>query len=309
VTTQTITVREDRPFAASKVNRQAGYIDGVLICGTTSRNGRDYPAAVLKRDYAKYEGAAVNCDHRAEATVERRVGWFTNVQPGTDGKPRGRLHLLKSHPMAERVYEAAERNPSLFGMSHVAVCGTTRVNGRETVESINKVVSIDLVADPATTTGLYESTMKRIREAGEVFAADSTVMKVTAEKLRGLVDMLEGGQCSLDEFETWVHELIADTRKAAGVGKGVPGAEGLIPTDGKAFAEALKRPGWWQPDRVDGKAYAEWLKSSGTRTFAEYTAPPKAGGVPATGKAFADWVEGRPSEADVRRFIASVTGN
>ena len=29
--------------------------------------------------------------------------------------------------------------------------------GRETVESINKVLSIDLVADPATTKSLYES--------------------------------------------------------------------------------------------------------------------------------------------------------
>ena len=155
--TRTITAVESAPFAASKVNREAGYIDGVLICGVTSRNGRDYPAHVLVRDFARYESAPVNADHGDESTVGRRLGWFSDVKPGADGRPRGRLNVLKAHPLAEAVFEAAERNPSLFGMSHVAVCGTKRVNGRETVESINKVLSIDLVADPATTKSLYES--------------------------------------------------------------------------------------------------------------------------------------------------------
>lgn len=155
--TRTITAVERAPFASSKVDRESGHIDGVLICGIESRNNRDYPLAVLRRDFARYEGAAVNCDHADEPTVARRLGWFTNVQPGADGRPRGRLNVLKSHPMAAAVFEAAERNPSLFGMSHVAVCGTKRINGRETVESINKVLSIDLVADPATTKSLYES--------------------------------------------------------------------------------------------------------------------------------------------------------
>ena len=155
--TITITAIERAPFASTRVDREAGHIDGVLICGVQSRNGRDYPTSVLSRDYARYEGAAVNCDHADESTVGRRLGWFSDVKPGADGRPRGRLNLLKSHPMSAAVFEAAERNPSLFGMSHVAVCGTKRINGRETVESINKVLSIDLVADPATTKSLYES--------------------------------------------------------------------------------------------------------------------------------------------------------
>lgn len=155
--TVTVTAVERAPFASSQVNREGGFIDGVLICGVTSRNGRDYPAHVLSRDYARYENAPVNADHGDEPTVGRRLGWFSDVKPGPDGRPRGRLNVLKSHPLAESVFEAAERNPALFGMSHVAVCGTKRINGRETVESINKVLSIDLVADPATTKSLYES--------------------------------------------------------------------------------------------------------------------------------------------------------
>jgi hypothetical protein len=152
-----LTERVNKPFAGTRVNREAGTIDGVLICGTESANGRDYPAAVLRRDYAVYEGAVVNCDHARESTVDRRFGWFTGVKPGDDGRPRGTLNVLLQHPMAARVFEAAERNPALFGFSHVAMCETTRgKNGREVVEAIKGVESIDLVASPATTKGLFE---------------------------------------------------------------------------------------------------------------------------------------------------------
>ncbi len=165
-----ITERVAAPFAGARVNRDAGTISGVLLCGTVSSNGRDYPVAVFRRDYARYEGRPVNCDHGRDATVDRRFGWFTNVRPGSDGRPRGTLHCLKSHPMYERVMEAAERNPALFGFSHVAMCQTKLANGREVVESIDAVESIDLVAEPATTKGLFEGkgmslTVRRLCEA------------------------------------------------------------------------------------------------------------------------------------------------
>lgn len=146
-----------------KVDREAGTIAGVLVCGNVSSNGRDYPNAVFARDYAKYEGRPVNCDHGRDATVDRRLGWFTDVRPAADGRPRGTLHCLKSHPMYERVMEAAERNPKLFGFSHVAMCRTRYEGGREVVESIDSVESIDLVAEPATTQGLFEGRAKEPR--------------------------------------------------------------------------------------------------------------------------------------------------
>jgi hypothetical protein len=138
------------------VNREAGTIENVLICGTQSANGRDYPPAVFRRDYKAYEGRPCNCDHGKDATVERRLGWFSHVRCDEQGRPRGTLNVLKSHPMYERVMESAERFPGMFGFSHVAECQTTRKNGREVVEAINRVESIDLVAEPATTKGLFE---------------------------------------------------------------------------------------------------------------------------------------------------------
>lgn len=158
MTTKRVIERAARPFAETSVDREAGVVRNVVLCGFTSANGRDYPADVFKRDYALYEGRPVNADHGKEASVGRRIGWFQNVRPGPDGRPRGDFHVLKSHPLAESVFEAAERNPSLYGFSHVALCDTRMVGGREKVEAIRSVESIDLVAEPATTKGLYEST-------------------------------------------------------------------------------------------------------------------------------------------------------
>lgn len=172
-----LTERSLRPFAGSSVDRRAGTIANVVICGFESANGRDYPAPVFKRDFAKYEGRPVNADHAQSATVDRRLGWFSGVKVGEDGKPRGTLNLLKSHPLYERVMEAAERNPALFGFSHVAYCKTRTERGREVVEAIERVESIDLVADPATTKGLYESTARRTGVA--------STLRAVIEKFRG----------------------------------------------------------------------------------------------------------------------------
>lgn len=165
-----LTERTATPLAGATVDRASGVIRNVLICGFESANGRDYPVEVLRRDCAKYEGRPVNLDHAREGTVARRFGWIQDVKPGQDGKPRGDFHLLKSHPQYGAVMEAAERNPALFGFSHVAYCRTTSRDGREIVESIDKVESIDLVADPATTKSLFEgrtpmTTLKKFLEA------------------------------------------------------------------------------------------------------------------------------------------------
>lgn len=154
-----ITEQVTSSVAGSRVDRDKGVIFGALICGATSDNARDYPwRGPLGKSIAAYEGKHVYADHGREPTLSRKIGWFENVKPGPDGRPRGDFHILKSHPLAESVFEAAERNPSLYGFSHVAMCQTRREKGREVVEAINSVESIDLVANPATTTSIFEST-------------------------------------------------------------------------------------------------------------------------------------------------------
>jgi hypothetical protein len=157
---QTVTITEQvtTPFRGCKVNREGGYIDDVLICGLSSKNGRDYLSEAFG-DGKIYEGKTVYTNHsKNERQIQEKVGWFSHVTM-REGRPYGRFNVYKEHRDAAHLYEIAERNPSDIGMSHVAKCSTRRGdNGREVVESIQEVISVDLVATPATTKGLHEST-------------------------------------------------------------------------------------------------------------------------------------------------------
>lgn len=149
--------RITQPLAGARVDREAGVIYGVKLCGFESANGRDYPAAVFRRDIAKYENAPINFNHGRERLVENVGGKIRNARVDADGTPRGDAHLLKTHPHYAPVMEAAENHPDLLGFSHVAVCRTGRgSNGREVVEGLELVESVDLVAQPATTKGFFE---------------------------------------------------------------------------------------------------------------------------------------------------------
>jgi hypothetical protein len=151
-----IAERVAAPFSGSRVDREAGVIRGALVCGTTSANGNDYNRESFG-DGTQYEGRPVYADHGKDRRVADKVGWFENITFRADGRPQGDFHVLKSHPLAPSILEAAERNPALFGFSHVALCKTSRgKNGRTKVEAVQTVESIDLVAEPATTKGIFE---------------------------------------------------------------------------------------------------------------------------------------------------------
>lgn len=160
--------------AGVTVDREKGVIRNVRICGETSMNGRKYPPTVLRRDFPKYENAKVYFDHsrQGERSVRDVAGWLSDVKPDTDGIPRGNLNLYLTDPNSGKVLEAAERNPNQLGLSHVAECKSEFKGGVEVIESIESVISVDIVTDPATNRGLFESKGNPVAKMkiSEVFA-------------------------------------------------------------------------------------------------------------------------------------------
>lgn len=144
------------------IDRDAGVIRGVKILGASSKNGRDYSPQALREAAAIYEGLGVNTNHPNRATpnvsrtVEEGVGWLENITIKPDGV-YGDLNIIKSHPLAETLFEVAERKPDRFGLSHNAAGDVVERNGRRIVESIKSVRSVDLVQNPATVHSLFES--------------------------------------------------------------------------------------------------------------------------------------------------------
>lgn len=145
-----------------RVDRVNGFIRGVKILGRSSRNGREYSNAAIQEAAKLYEGIGVNLNHPSRATpnasrpVEDGIGWLENVKVLADGV-YGDLAVIKSHPRAETVFEFAERNPTRFGLSHNAGGNVVTRNGRQIVESVGTVRSVDLVQNPATNASLFES--------------------------------------------------------------------------------------------------------------------------------------------------------
>jgi hypothetical protein len=161
--------------AKLKVDRQAGVIYGVRVCGRFSPNTHGDPEATQGTEYLHealeaarplYEGAKVMCDHPADKNrpagdrpVRDVFGVLRNYRVEPDGS-RADLHYLKKHPMAESVVEDVERGMGLYGLSHNARDGSPGRavrDGRRVVSRIESVRSVDLVDRPATNKNLWES--------------------------------------------------------------------------------------------------------------------------------------------------------
>jgi hypothetical protein len=134
------------------------------ILGLTSRNGRRYQPEALRRAVPKYEGAAVYFDHAtSQASKEPRsflakFGRLSNVRYVEGDGLRGDFHYNARHLYAETFRGWLETDPQAVGFSHTAT-GRVREgeDGIDIVEEITDVESVDLVATPATTAGLFES--------------------------------------------------------------------------------------------------------------------------------------------------------
>lgn len=142
-----------------------GVIEGVRILGRNSKNGRTYSDKAMREAAKFYDGCEVNIDHpgdksRSSAVMERGLaegfGELRNISVRDDGV-YGDLHYLKSHPMAPQVVERAERFPSKVGLSHNAEGEVSTRGSRTVVEGIRRVISVDVVARPATNRSLFES--------------------------------------------------------------------------------------------------------------------------------------------------------
>lgn len=181
-----------------RLDAENGIAYGVAVCGPVSQNGRDYPDSVRDRDKAVYEGSQVYIDHR---DGERQVReWFGELQnPRTRVSDRRTIadhHYPKNSSFTAEYEERASKFPRSLGFSHVAVCQTKRINGREVIEAISRVHSVDLVAKPATNAGIAESFQPRKpMKLSEYVAAvvakwpDAAAKLKTVREMDGMDDM------------------------------------------------------------------------------------------------------------------------
>lgn len=192
-----ILLREDITQFGSpeKIDKDQGILYGVKALGLESQNGRRYTKEAIAAAKKFYEGLRVNVDHPAKPTDQRsaydRIGWLEGVEIREDGL-YANLHLLTSHELTPKILEAAEKNSNLFGLSHNALGEGENVDGVFVVGRITEVLSVDLVADPATTHGLFESKRFAVKKTVKEIL-ESTIAKMPSDRRAGLVKLLEMG--------------------------------------------------------------------------------------------------------------------
>lgn len=144
-----------------RVERTTGVLRGVKLLGLASRNGRRYREQALAEAINLYEGAKVNVNHpkahvHAPRDYQERLGVIRNVALRRGEGLFGNLHYNPKHALAEQLAWDAEHAPENVGLSHNVEARTSRTGDETVVEAIIRVQSVDLVADPATTRGLFE---------------------------------------------------------------------------------------------------------------------------------------------------------
>ncbi|MBN2476909.1 MAG: hypothetical protein JXB62_20040 [Pirellulales bacterium] len=214
----------DSRGVAMRINHSEGVIRGVKILGPHSRNGRTYPRQTLREAARLYENAKVNVNHPAgnpagPRDYRDRIGVIRNVAARGDEGLFADLHFNPRHALAEQLAWDAEHAPENVGFSHNVQARTTRRGDQVVVEAITHVQSVDLVADPATTRGLFESSAAG--DAGGADAADpadTAMPRLTVAELKRrhpeLVEALLGEQAAeLDRLREQLQQL--QTRQAA----------------------------------------------------------------------------------------------
>jgi len=210
-----IALREATFAGKVAVDRQAGLIPGVKILGLESPSkGRSYTPEALRGAIGLYEGRKVFIDHQTDNKQPRSYrdafGAFEGVRFQEGQGLFGNLRFNPKHADAESLMWWAENMPNGVGMSHDAFGKKADRNGRQVIESITAVNSVDLVANPATNKGLFESTDAQEKEmnlttlteaeiqTGNPALHESIVNKATTA-LRAEVDTLKAENKTLKE--------------------------------------------------------------------------------------------------------------
>jgi hypothetical protein len=226
--------------SAASVDAEAGVLRGVKLLGMESRNRRRYKREGMVSAVPLYEGLKIYVDHpkRSDGDGDRSMkdwaGIITKARFESDGI-YGDVKLRKESEHFRGIIEAATDFPTAVGFSHVADGESDWEGETEIVESIRKVFSVDLVTDPATTGGFFESTSKPKKRT-----VKSAVESLPEGPIRKrLVEMVDAGYIDgsltmdgddkptdpLTQMSAIVNELIAmlgETMKALAMKKDTP---------------------------------------------------------------------------------------
>lgn len=187
------------------LDKDAGILRNVCLLGPRSRNGRIYTDKAIAGALPFFEAAKCYFNHEG-ATGQRDVRDLIGLFSGprcTGGKVFADLKVLSCQK--DFLFGLAEQMPAAAGMSINAQGRAFAKDGKQFVEEITALHSVDLVAEPATTSSLFEE--KKREEEVE----DMDWTKVTIEEIRAnRPDLLVSMDKEIAELREQVGKTAAD---------------------------------------------------------------------------------------------------
>jgi hypothetical protein len=188
-------------------------IKGVLLCGTKSRNGYDIPEAAFgdeTRIVRLYDNKPVYLNHPSAESMKKQHPAGRPVQElaGVVKNPRkrnGRVYgdiETAGCPQGETLRDLATAKVPGVGLSHVARYKWKKPD-KLCVESVEEVMTVDVVTRPATTNSFTEQTGSMEQE---LIAAKAWITQLESE--------LGTKTQALKDAETRIATLAAEQTKA-----------------------------------------------------------------------------------------------
>lgn len=211
-----------------RVDREAGIIYDVLMLGTESRNGITYPDSTRAAAVPLFEGLKANLSHGDDRTMKGlrrprdfqvRIGKYKDVRNTPDGI-RGNLKVLKSHPWANVLFDAAEEDADMFSLSPVMVGMVNETTNPNVCVKIKEARSVDIVTDGGTTKSLFEEMEEAEGEAEPAEEREATAAEHYAEACRKavleIVDSALDGEVTPEEAAKSIKEHLKTHLKMHG---------------------------------------------------------------------------------------------
>lgn len=223
------------------VDRDKRIVQNVCLLSPNSKNGYSYSSKAIQEATPKYDGKPVYLDHAenpSKRSIRALAGRVVNPRI-VEGKPYGDVKARRGSAGDEFLNIAEDQlEDATFtgvGMSHV-VQGRKSKDGR-IVESIEKVISIDLVTGPATTTNLRESEDEQV-ELQEKLKGVLAGKKPVLDRLKEVCEALNVEFVEADQ-ELPVQLVIESVDELREYAKGKPALERFV----KDY-EAIQRKQW-----------------------------------------------------------------
>jgi hypothetical protein len=197
-------------------------VRNVSLLGQVSKNGYSYATDAMREAVPLYEGVQAFINHPSKADVAegRRdvrdlAGKFESVRFEEASKRVKGDFVGLPNENGKLFVDIAENMPKIAGTSQNASGRFAIHEGKKVVESITKVFSVDLVANPATNDGIFENENFEHKEHD---MEDYTKIMETELRIRRpeLVDVLvkEGFESGTKSRDDEVKKLTDERDKA-----------------------------------------------------------------------------------------------